>query len=217
MFIADILIGSNNIGYYDVGISLSLLVPMIATPIISYKFISLTNKLEQTNRKLSYHTQYDELTNIYNQRHTLELANYEFAISKRTKSPISALFIEYNNFKEIKKKYGSTIGDIILTELIRSLNNTIRTTDIFGRYQDAKFLLICPMLDLESAQKLSNEIKKEVEQVIHINDYNIKLSINIGCAEMHNYGNSTLKTLLNKADIALEEAKNSQQHNKDIN
>jgi diguanylate cyclase (GGDEF)-like protein len=209
MALVDIIIGSDHISYYDVGITLSLIIPTIATPVLSYKFISLTNKLKQANKKLSHNNQYDELTKIYNQRHTLELANYEFAISKRTKSPMSALFIEYNHFKEVNKKYGHAIGDIVLTELIRSINNSIRTTDIFGKYQETKFLLICPMLDFESAQKLAQHIKTEVEQVIHINDYDIKVSISIGCAEIHNYGNSTLKTLLDKADAALLEAKNT--------
>lgn len=207
----DIIIGSNHISYYDVGITLSLIIPTIATPVLSYKFISLTNKLKEADRKLSYNNQYDELAKIYNQRHTLELANYEFAISKRTKSPISALFIEYDYFKEINKKYGNAISDIVLTELIRSINNSIRTTDIFGRYQEAKFLLICPMLDLESSQKLAQKIKDELEEIIHINDDDIKMSVSIGCAEIHKYGDSTLKTLLNKADEALLEAKNTAQ------
>ena len=207
----DIIIGSNHISYYDVGITLSLIIPTIATPVLSYKFISLTNKLKEADRKLSYNNQYDELAKIYNQRHTLELANYEFAISKRTKSPISALFIEYDYFKEINKKYGNAISDIVLTELIRSINNSIRTTDIFGRYQEAKFLLICPMLDLESSKKLAQKIKDELEEIIHINDDDIKMSVSIGCAEIHKYGDSTLKTLLNKADEALLEAKNTAQ------
>lgn len=212
----DVIIGSESISYYDIGVVLSLVVPTVTAPVLSYKFISLTNKLNQADRKLSYHTQYDELTNIYNQRHTLELANYEFAISKRTKSPISALFIEYDYFKEVNKKYGNTIGDIVLTELIRSINNSIRTTDIFGRYQEAKFLLICPMLDLQSSKKLAQKIKSELEEVIHINDDDIKMSISIGCAEIHKYGESTLKTLLNNADAALLEVKNSTKNTTEI-
>lgn len=211
MALLDIIVGSNNISYYDIGITLSLIVPTIAAPVLSYKYISLINKLKEADKKLSYNNQYDELTKIYNQRHTLELANYEFAISKRTKSPISALFIEYDYFKEVNKKYGHAIGDIVLTELIRSINNSIRNTDIFGRYQEAKFLLICPMLDLESSQKLAQKIKEELQEVIHINDDDIKMSVSIGCAEIHKYGESTLKTLLNKADEALLEAKNTAQ------
>jgi predicted signal transduction protein with EAL and GGDEF domain len=138
MAFIDFTVGSESISYYNIGVILSLIVPIIATPILSYKLIIITNKLNQADKKPSYHVQYDELTKIYNQRHTLELANYEFAISKRTKSPISALFIEYDYLKEVNKKYGQKIGDIVLIELTRSINNNIRSTDIFGRYKGAR-------------------------------------------------------------------------------
>nr|MDA3907716.1 GGDEF domain-containing protein [Sulfurimonas sp.] len=195
--------------YYNIGVILSLIVPIIATPILSYKLIIITNKLNQADKKPSYHVQYDELTKIYNQRHTLELANYEFAISKRTKSPISALFIEYDYLKEVNKKYGQKIGDIVLIELTRSINNNIRSTDIFGRYKGARFLLIFPMLDLKTAQKLAQKIKTEIEQVIHINDDDIKMSVSIGCAQIQTFGESTLQTLIDMADVDLNKAKNS--------
>ncbi|WP_373004041.1 GGDEF domain-containing protein [Sulfurimonas sp.] len=209
MAIVDMLAGSESISYYNIGVILSLIVPTIATPILSYKLITLTNRLKQADQKPSYHVQYDELTKIYNQRHTLELANYEFAISKRTKSPISALFIEYDQLKEVNKKYGQKIGDIVLIELTRAIHNNIRSTDIFGRYKGARFLLIFPMLDLNTAQKLAQKIKTEVEQVIHINDDDIKMSVSIGCAQIQNFGDSTLQTLIDMADADLLKAKNS--------
>lgn len=216
MVLIDFTFGSESVSYYNIGVILSLIIPTIATPILSYKIISLTNRLKQANKKLSYHIQYDKLTKIYNQRHTLELANYEFAISKRTKSPISALFIEYDYFKEVNKNYGQEIGDIILIELTRSINTAIRNTDIFGRYNGAKFLLICPMLDLQTAQNLAQKIKKEAEQVVHINDDDIKMSVSIGCAQMQDFGGCTLQTLLDKAEANLLKEKNNALNEVDI-
>ncbi|NOR58916.1 MAG: diguanylate cyclase [Sulfurimonas sp.] len=203
MALIDLTVGAESISYYNVGVILSLIVPTIATPILSYKLIVLTNKLKKADKKPSYHVQYDELTKTYNQLHTMELANYEFAISKRTKSPISALFIEYDQLKAVNKKYGKKIGDIVLIELTRAINNNIRSTDIFGRYKGAKFLLVFPMLDLNTAQKLAQKIKTEVEQVIHINDDDIQMSINIGCAQIQNFGDSTLQTLIDMVDVDL--------------
>jgi diguanylate cyclase (GGDEF)-like protein len=203
MALIDLTVGAESISYYNIGVILSLIVPTIATPILSYKLIVLTNKLKKADKKPSYHVQYDELTKVYNQRHTMELANYEFAISKRTKSPISALFIEYDQLKYVNKKYGKKIGDIVLIELTRAINNNIRSTDIFGRYKGARFLLVFPMLDLNTAQKLAQKIKTEVEQVIHINDDDILMSVNIGCAQIQSFGDSTLQTLIDMADVDL--------------
>lgn len=207
MVLIDMTIGSKSIGYYNIGIILSLLVPIISTPILSYKLISLTNKLELNNKTKNSHGQYDELTNIYNKRHTLELANYEFAISKRTSSPISAIFIEYNDFKTLNKKYGENIGDIILIQLTRLISCSIRSTDIFGRYKGPKFLLIFPMLDLKTTQNLAQKIKMEVEQVIHIDNNDITMSINIGCAQIQEFGDKTLQTLIDMAEENLLKTK----------
>lgn len=209
MAFIDITVGSESISYYNIGVILSLIVPTVATPVLSYKLIVLTNKLKKADKKPSYHVQYDELTKIYSQRHTMELANYEFAISKRTKSPISALFIEYDNLKGLNKKYGKKIGDIVLIELSRAINNNIRSTDIFGRYKGAKFLLIFPMLDLNTAQKLAKKIKTEVGQVIHVNDDSIEMSVNIGCAQIQNFAESTLQTLIDMADVDLLKEKHN--------
>ena len=212
MILINLTVATESINNYNISIILSIIIPIIAAPMLSYKIISLTNRLKKADEKLSYFNKYDKLTNVYNQRHTLELANYEFAISKRTKSPISALFIEYDDFKEINKNHGNKIGDIILIEFTRTINNTIRNTDIFGRYVGAKFLLICPMLDLETAQNLAKKIKTEVEQGILINDDDIKMSVNIGCALIQDFGESTLQTLLDKTDANLLEVKNSTQN-----
>ncbi len=209
MLLADLVVGSESISYYSVGIILSLIIPIIATPLLSYKIIELSKKLSTANKKLSQHIQYDKLTKVYNKRHTLELASYEFALSRRANKPISALFIDYKNFKEINITYGYEIGDIVLIELSRSINATIRNTDIFGRYEGEKFILICPGLDINTAQNLAQKIRVAVEQTIHINDDAIKMSVNIGCSEVRDFSNNDLQTLIDKAKTALIQEKNS--------
>ncbi|MFT5836275.1 MAG: diguanylate cyclase (GGDEF)-like protein [Sulfurimonas sp.] len=203
MLIIDSIFSLESFGYYGIGALLSIIIPSITTPIISYNIIIFTAKLEKAGKHISTPVQYDNLTKIYNRRHTLELANYEFALSKRLSIPISAIFIQYKDLKNINKTYGEEIGDILLVELSRSISYSIRNTDIFGRYDKDKFLLIFPNLELSIVQKLIEKIRNAAEQVIHINDTGIKINISIAFSEINNYQDATLQTLLDKAQRQL--------------
>lgn len=209
MFMIDLIIGSQSINYYTIGIILSLIIPLITTPVISYKIILLVNKLKEEDKKLSSNAQFDNLTKIYNKRHTLELASYEFALSKRVKVPISAILIEYTDLKDLNNSHGYEIGDSMLVELARSISTTIRNTDIFGRYSGSRFLLIYPNLGLFTVERLAQKIRLAAEQVIHVNDDDIQISLNIGCAEIDDYSKATLQTLIDKAERSLLQSKNN--------
>jgi len=202
----DLTFGQSTTNYFT-SIFLALIIPSIATPLISKKIIHLSNKLKSANEKLYHHAEYDALTHIYSKRHMLELAKYEFALSKRDKTPISTLLIDYDNLKEINKKYGRKIGDIVLVELARTISSSIRDTDIFGRYNGKTFLIICPDIDMDTTEKFAQKIRNIVNKHIHINDYDINMSISIGCSGLKDSQNSNLSLLIEDAHKALEIAK----------
>ncbi|MFL0198347.1 diguanylate cyclase [Clostridium sp. WILCCON 0269] len=123
---------------------------------------------------------------------------------------VSLIFLDIDYFKEINDKYGHGSGDIILKKLANILNNTCRVSDIISRNGGEEFsvlLLNCPSTD---AMQVAERIRQNVESYpFHIpNKTTIHLTISVGVST---YPTTTdnIDNLLNTADFALYEAKNT--------
>jgi diguanylate cyclase (GGDEF)-like protein len=97
------------------------------------------------------------------------------------------------------------MGDIVLFEVTKIITNSIRNSDIFGRFGGEEFLLICPETDREQAFLLAEKLRKDIE------NYNFdkigQKTISLGISQF--VKDDTPITLIKKADIALYESKNN--------
>lgn len=85
------------------------------------------------------------------------------------------------------------------------ISENLRSSDIFGRYGGEEFLIICTKTDKNSAfilaEKLRNAIKNHEFPNVG------EKTISLGIAEFEK--NDKVKSLLEKADLALYKAKNN--------
>jgi two-component system cell cycle response regulator len=101
------------------------------------------------------------------------------------------------------------VGDRILQRLSRLLQNSVRQVDLIARYGGEEFALILPGTDKESAKKVGEKLRKQVEQSTFplnekIPSQKITLSIGIASVPMDTQEE---KAIIRIADKALYEAK----------
>lgn len=192
---------------YKLFIFNSIVIPLLITPILSYKLIQLGHNRSILIDKLEYLSKYDDLTAIKNRRYTLELGKMEYDLSKRYNINFSVILIDFDYFKEINDNYGHQVGDASLIKISNIISNTVRKSDIFGRYGGDEFILFCPYTDIDFAYAVANKIKDSLNKNLKILDFSIKMSASLGCATLNLNNNESIKDLIHKADNALYKAK----------
>ncbi|MFN4306873.1 putative bifunctional diguanylate cyclase/phosphodiesterase [Sulfurihydrogenibium azorense] len=149
----------------------------------------------------------DFLTKIPNRRKLMMDLEKEILRAKRFNRPLSIALIDIDDFKIINDSFGHDVGDLALLHVVDILKDSIRLTDIVGRYGGEEFLVIMPETSLDGTLKAAEKIRKNIEQSSFIiNDTKIPFTVSIGIAstELHGYDS---QLLLKAADLGLYKAK----------
>lgn len=185
---------------------------MIALPSIiavSSQIRQLRKILEITRYQLEHYEEKairDELTGLYNRRQLqieLEQARLRAAMSS---VPFCLCLLDIDRFKDINDQCGHLAGDMVLREFAQVARDTIRSSDILGRYGGDEFMKILPDTDLKGAVMHAERLREQA----HLLDFhNIlpqhHISISIGVAQYRD--NEDITALIARADAALYRAK----------
>ncbi|MBW2982041.1 GGDEF domain-containing protein [Candidatus Woesearchaeota archaeon] len=125
----------------------------------------------------------DGLTGAYNHRYFREELKTEMKRSDRSKTPLSLLFIDIDDYKSFNDTYGHDAGDYVLQELTRIAKAVLRETDIFARYGGEEFAAILPDTNEEDAKHAAERLRKAVENAdLEYKGEKMNFTISIGVA-----------------------------------
>jgi GGDEF domain-containing protein len=86
----------------------------------------------------------DSLTGLPNSRATRETLKRMVAQASRTVSPLSALLLDLDHFKQINDSFGHGRGDDVLAAVGNVIPSVLREGDFVGRYGGEEFLILLP-------------------------------------------------------------------------
>lgn len=155
----------------------------------------------------------DSLTNLYNRRHFLALAEHEWKRASRYGRPFSVLMLDLDDFKQINDQYGHAMGDQALILVAGIIQAALRQVEIAGRYGGDEFAVILPNTPSENGSIVGRRIRDEItNQYLQTRTGQIKLTVSIGIAGLSNGRWDKIKSLdelLHQADRALYLSKGS--------
>ena len=150
----------------------------------------------------------DPLTQLANRRCLENYLPSHSASSLRFRRPLSLLIIDIDHFKVFNDHYGHQTGDVVLQCVANALTETSRSSDRVFRYGGEEFVCVLDGTDASGAEIIAERLRVAVTNIDLENQANIEemqLSVSIGFAELND--KETAKTLLQRADIALYQAK----------
>jgi diguanylate cyclase (GGDEF)-like protein len=151
----------------------------------------------------------DALTGLFNRRYLTETVERELARAKRDGSPVCALMMDIDHFKEFNDSYGHNFGDEILVRLSTVLKNNTRTGDIACRFGGDEFIIILPGADIKEAAQRAETIKENFSHsTIQLGGMAVSPMISIGISAFPRHGKNG-DELISAADGALYHAKNA--------
>lgn len=169
----------------------------------------LTEKLKQLNATLEHQAYYDSLTGLMN-RHALDdVATRQFSLAKRHHYQMGVLFVDIDHFKAVNDKFGHSVGDELLVEVAKRLRKILRNEDAICRMGGDEFLVILNNIKNDAAAVITaKKIVADIARPFHLTSHEIHIGASVGVS-LYPKSGETFPDLLNKADAALLEAKNS--------
>ena len=146
----------------------------------------------------------DRLTGLYKREYWRNLSEDLLGYADKTEQQAIIAILDLDHFKNINDTYGHSRGDSVLKEMGRIVKNTVRLSDIVGRYGGEEFSVSMMVPRDADSEKIIDRIRKNTENS-GLNQ-NYKLTCSIGYAVYPGDG-TALEELVAKADEALFYAK----------
>jgi len=106
----------------------------------------------------------DSMTGLYNHRYIIDSLSERIAEAKRYKQSLSVAMLDIDYFKKVNDNHGHLFGDFVLIRISTIIEESIRKTDIAGRYGGEEYLIIFTNTDKKSAFSTLERIRKSIEK-----------------------------------------------------
>lgn len=175
----------------------------------------MRHELSKLNRELKMISIKDGLTGIANRRHFDEIMKKELKRSVRTKTELSLVLCDIDQFKLYNDSYGHQGGDDCLKSVaVAFAKVSNRPGDLAARYGGEEFAVILPETGSEGAKTVAETICKSIEaleiphKVSTVSEY---VTLSCGVASIKPGVNmdleTTIRELIEAADRNLYKAK----------
>ncbi len=141
----------------------------------------------------------DHLTGLMNRRHFWEIQSR----SETLNNIYTIILLDVDHFKKINDTMGHSIGDQVLKSLATILKKQIDERGSIVRWGGEEFLIILPNSNKAYAKKISEKIRRSIEQTTLLETINVTVSI--GIEDNENYKN--VEEVIVRADQAMYKAK----------
>jgi diguanylate cyclase (GGDEF)-like protein len=176
---------------------------MVLLVVVSFSMAALSN--EQQTRALRMVASRDDLTGLLNRKAFVEIAEEYLADPAVTGAAGALILADLDHFKAVNDTYGHAAGDVALQAFARACQDTVRTTDLTGRYGGEEFVLLIPGASADRAERIADAISQRLADSARRDGPKMP-TVSYGIAT-YDAATPGLDTLVASADAALYEAK----------
>ncbi len=175
---------------------LALVVHMATLALINTHQIQI---LQEQQRQLAEQARHDPLTGVYNRRALEEMLTGLMNARK----PFTLVFIDIDDFFEVNDRFGHLVGDRVIQELARFLQQIVRKSDSLFRYGGDEFIILMPQTTQEKAEHVLARLQQELHNLsarLGGELAGLQLSISLGSASWSPQTPRSLDAVLEEAD-----------------
>jgi diguanylate cyclase (GGDEF)-like protein len=162
---------------------------------------------QQAQEILQYRARHDPLTGLANRYVLRERFDYEAAHALRRNETFSLAILDLNGFKAINDAFGHHVGDALLQEVGRRLQEAVREEDTVVRLGGDEFVLL--LSDVQVAVSIVDRINESLKEPMVLPGCQVAITGSSGIARFPDDGRN-LEALLKAADARLYAGKRAQ-------
>jgi diguanylate cyclase (GGDEF)-like protein/PAS domain S-box-containing protein len=163
--------------------------------------------LEKANSALQSSAYYDALTKLPNRILLADRMQLAITKSARNKKNVAIAFIDLDGFKEINDNYDHSLGDEVLIDVGKKINQVLRDGDTLSRIGGDEFVALIDDLDSPGeSEAILVRMLEAVSAIEQVNHHIVDISASIGVT-YYPLDGSNPDQLIRHADQAMYVAK----------
>lgn len=104
----------------------------------------------------------DDTAECFNRRHFEESLPEELSRAARYRSPLSLIFFDLDNLKEVNSRHGHAMGSRTLFEVSIRVRSKIRKFDKLFRFGGDEFCILLPETEWHGAQEVAERVRESI-------------------------------------------------------
>jgi diguanylate cyclase (GGDEF)-like protein len=166
-------------------------------------------EVERKNLELERLATRDPLTGALNRRAFHAAFDKALREAVRTRGSLTCLMVDIDHFKNINDSHGHGVGDRVIQEVARKLQESVRATDLLCRWGGEEFCIVVSGLDASASAEFAERMRTRVERecgaaVREVSGLRVTASVGV---ELLSPQADTTAMLIEHADQALYRAK----------
>jgi len=149
----------------------------------------------------------DALTELYNRRGFISLAEQQIKRANRTNKTLALFFIDIDGLKIVNDTKGHEEGDRLLINAANILKQTFRESDIIARIGGDEFAVLAAVNASETSEIVLSRLTEHIRSHNALPDQKYEISMSIGTAIYNPATPRSLDDLMSRADELMYEQK----------
>jgi diguanylate cyclase (GGDEF)-like protein len=154
----------------------------------------------------------DDTANCFNRRYFEEFLPEELSRAARFRAPVSLIFLDMDNLKEVNTLHGHSMGSQTLMEVSQRIRERIRKFDKLFRFGGDEFCIVLPETEWHGAVEVAERVREAIVGSTflqkEIGGGGIAMTASLGIAAFPLHAR-TRKGLIASADRAMQKVKKS--------
>ena len=153
----------------------------------------------------------DDVANCFNRRHFEESLPEELSRASRFRSPLSLIFLDMDNLKQVNSAHGHAAGSRTLYEVSVRVRSRIRKFDKLFRFGGDEFCIVLPETEWHGAVEVAERVRDAVANRPFLErelgqGRGVAMTASLGVASYPLHA-QTQKELIERADRAMQKVK----------
>lgn len=165
-----------------------------------------TRELQEINMRMEHQAGHDILTGLPNRRKYHENLKGALFHAKQNGEELALLFLDLDEFKNINDILGHDVGDSLLIEVGRRLQQCVQGNAIYRMGGDEFTIVLPHVTGADRVKDVCRSVLEAFESPFMVSEYEIRTSFSIGVSVSPLDGDD-VESLTKHADIAMYRAK----------
>jgi diguanylate cyclase (GGDEF)-like protein/PAS domain S-box-containing protein len=157
--------------------------------------------------ELEHQATHDPLTDLPNRLLLLERIGRALEAAAQSDRRVGILLLDLDRFKEINDALGHAVGDMLLVEVARRLEQPLPAGATLARLGGDEFAVLLPEVTEEEAQTVGWDLFDILKTPFNIEGFSLEVETSLGISLYPEHGVDG-ETLVQRADVAMYVAKN---------
>lgn len=141
--------------------------------------VALAESLRRSDARQRRLARTDLLTGLANRTALLERSGGELNRCGRSGAPVTVVYLDCDDFKQVNDRLGHLTGDRLLQTVADTLSTNIRSYDMAARPGGDEFVILLPDTSTDQARGVVERIRDNLLIAMRANNWNVTFSIGV--------------------------------------